>query len=602
MAFIPEEIIQEVIARTDIVDLVGEYVRLERKSASNLFGLCPFHQEKTPSFSVTPDKQIFYCFGCEKGGNAVKFIQEIEHLSFPEAIRFLAARANIEIPENEDPKVDERRKHQKRLSQCMLEAARYFYRALYSPEGKAAQDYMLKKRGLSPSTLTKFGVGYSGSDWDGLSRYLYSKRFKAEEILQCGLAKRSQKDGKLYDLFRDRVMIPIFDTHGGLVAFGGRILTQDEPKYLNSPETELYKKSQVLFALNFARKSREGLLLLTEGYMDTISLHEAGCDFAVASLGTALTTQQIRMLGQFGRRVVIAYDSDDAGQRAADRALNMMRSLGVEASVLVIPGAKDPDDFIHENGAERFRALIPNAYSYLDFKIYRAHQSSMTVNGSLDTLAYQERVIAELTREEDLVKRELYARKLAEELGVTPQAVLREIERRLKRGADAGAEREQKLRTPRQGSQSMPGKKEISLSEDELIILAALFQDHELAQRSDLNIRAEDFSAEIRNLMRTLLQRMQQSAVSIPEFLALAEQELPEESVAETVSEFLSRLSNEGLRPADELLSEALGRLRGEAKQQQAKELFARYSSETDPLVRQELAKAYRRIISELNQ
>lgn len=599
MAFIPEEIIQEVIARTDIVDLVGEYVRLERKSAANLFGLCPFHQEKTPSFSVTPTKQIFYCFGCEKGGNAVKFIQEIEHLSFPEAIRFLAKRVNVEIREDDDPKAEERRRQRERLNQCMLEAARYFYRALHSREGKAAEDYMLKKRRLSPATLTKFGVGFSGNEWDGLTRYLMGKKFTAEEIIQCGLAKRSSKDGRLYDLFRGRVMIPIFDAYGGLVAFGGRILTRDEPKYLNSPETDLYKKSQVLFALNFAKRSREKMLLLTEGYMDTISLHEAGLDFAIASLGTALTMAQIRAMGHFGRKIIIAYDSDEAGQRAADRAINLMRSAGVEASVLVIPGAKDPDDYIHENGAERFRVLLRNALPFLDFKIYRARQTSLTPNGSLDTLAYQDRVIDVLTEEEDLVKRELYARKLAEELGVSPRTVLQEINRRLDRNAKLSREQEQNLRSPQSGSKSASSKKPIRLRENELIVLTALFQDPGLLEKPETDVRAEDFSEEIQPLMKVLLPRMRHSEVSISEFLTMAEQTLPEDSVSETFSGFSSRIKNENLRPAEELLREALIHLRSETRQKQAKDLFARYNAEQDPEKRKHLAEEYRKLTSE---
>ena len=552
MALIPDDVIQEVIRKNDIVDVVEEYVSLDKKSASNYFGLCPFHRENTPSFSVSPSKQIFYCFGCGKGGHVIRFIQDIESLTFPEAVHFLADRVGMDIQVEDDPRAQQRRERRKRLAACMVEAARYFYMQFQSPSGAEARAYMLEKRSYHPSTLKKFGIGYAGEDWDGLLRHLKSKGYQEEEILACGLAKKS-REGRVFDLFRGRVMIPVFDAFGTLVAFGGRNLGPELPKYINSPETELYRKSEVLFALNFAKRSHDKRIVLTEGYMDTISLHAAGCETAVASLGTALTPQHLRLLTQYASDVVVAYDSDEAGQKAAERAIEMMKNAGVAATVLLIPGSKDPDDYVKEFGAERFLGLLDKGMYYLDFKLHRARLASMNSNGALDPILYQDKAAELLAKEENRIEQELYANKVAGELSVSPATMMREVERRRKNEV---------TRTSREESNTIRKKVQKILSKEEMIVLAALLNDNTLLGNPDFPVEVEDFPSQIKNLIQVIFVRLKEGRLSIVEFLHLAERYAPEWELEREFLPFQSSLQNEELRPPIEYGKEALEKLR----------------------------------------
>lgn len=448
MATLPESVIANILSKIDIVDLVSSYVPLQKKSSTNYFGLCPFHSEKTPSFSVTPSKQIFYCFGCHKGGNAIKFIEEIEHLSFPEALQFLAEKAGVDISDylsNRSPERDRAsREKKKRLAQCLLEAARFFYHRLQSSSGYRARQYLEKKRQLKPQTTTRFGLGYADEGWDTLSQYLLSKNYTTREILESGLA-RSKKNGELVDLFRNRIMFPVFNDRGELIAFGGRALTAGEPKYVNSPETLLFHKRQNLFGLNLARQDRPQYLILTEGYMDTITLHEAGFTQAVAGLGTALTTEQVRLMIRYVNRVYLCFDSDEAGQQATLRALNVFyealrqarqRNQGEQAQVriLEIPGAKDPDEYIHQAGAKAFQSLIDNAITPLRFQFKRARRESTQSDGEVDWSVYQEKMLRVLAHEDSAIEREKGVRNLAQELQISPASILEELNKKRTNG------------------------------------------------------------------------------------------------------------------------------------------------------------------------
>ena len=306
MAF-PERFLDELTERNDIVDVVSQYVRLTKKSGANLFGLCPFHSEKTPSFSVAPDKQIYHCFGCGKGGGVINFIMEIENLSFPDAVAFLARRANMPLPEEAQSEDTSRRA---RLLELNRDAARFFHDMLKSPQGAPAQDYV-RRRAISPAMVTRFGLGFAPDSWESLANAMRRKGYSDQEMFEAGLVKHG-KSGGVYDAFRNRLMFPVIDVRGSVIGFSGRILGDGEPKYLNSPETPVFSKSHNLFGLNLAKKSKNGYIILVEGNIDVVSLHQAGFDGAVASLGTSLTPEQARLISRYTNEVVLCYDSDEA--------------------------------------------------------------------------------------------------------------------------------------------------------------------------------------------------------------------------------------------------------------------------------------------------
>ena len=338
---LPERFLDELLARTDLVDLVSESVRLTKKGNS-WWGCCPFHSEKTPSFHVVPDRQLYKCFGCGKGGGAISFVMELENLPFRDAVAVLAQRAGMQMPEmGGSPGARERRE---RILAINKQAARAFHRWLNSPEGAEGLVY-LQCRGLSRRTLTNFGLGFAPDGWESLIRELSGQGYGKRDLLDAGLAV-SNKDGRIYDRFRNRVMFPIIDVRGEVIGFGGRVMDDSMPKYLNSPDTPVYNKSRNVFALNIAKRSKTDRVILTEGYMDTIALHQAGFDNAVASLGTALTAEHGQLLAKYFKEAIISYDGDGAGVKAAQRAIPILEKAGLKVKVLQMRGAKDPDEFI----------------------------------------------------------------------------------------------------------------------------------------------------------------------------------------------------------------------------------------------------------------
>lgn len=425
---IPDELVEEVKSRNDIVSVVGQYVRLDKRSSANLFGLCPFHNEDTPSFSVSPSKQIFYCFGCHKGGNVITFIREIEKCTWPQALKILADRVGIQLPEPDDAAYRERLDRNATLQKIYLEAARYYYHSLQSPAGATARRY-LKERAIADSTARKFGLGFAPDEWDGLLLHLRRQGLDDPQLIsQSGLFKRGKSDG-YYDLFRNRLMFPIFDAMGKIIAFGGRVLDDSQPKYLNSPETPLYTKGRHLYGLNLAKSSSDKRLVLVEGYMDTLAMHQAGIDNAVAALGTAMTEAQANLIRKYTDQVIVGFDADAAGQNAALRSLDILTSRGLKVAVLRVPDGKDPDEFIRKHGPERFKVLIDQALPLLDFKLDVARRSC-EVHGALDILAFQDQACSILAREDNAIVRELYAGKVSEWLHASADSVVREIERR----------------------------------------------------------------------------------------------------------------------------------------------------------------------------
>ena len=420
---IPQEYIQEVVRRNDIEEVVGQYVQLRRRGRT-LSGLCPFHNEKTPSFVVYPDTQSFYCFGCGAAGDVINFVRKYNNLSYVEGVKQLAARVGMPLPEEDDKESRARQ----RLLEINRSAARYFYEQLNAntPEAAQARRYWKEKRGLSDATIRRFGLGYAPQDFGGLLHYLRRRGFTESELEHSGLIKRSEK-GNLYDIFRHRVMVPIIDVRGAIIAFGGRVLDDSKPKYINSPETMVYHKSRTLFALNVAKKSTSKRYILCEGYMDVISMHVAGFDTGVCACGTALTAEQVKLLSEYADEVVLCYDSDEAGQKATERSLGLFANSAVKVSVLSYQGAKDPDEFIKKYGRDRFEMILNGSANPTEFQLKKA-KSRYDLRSDDGRLNYLQEAINILTTQGVTpTAQDVYAGRLAEETGVSKQAILAQL-------------------------------------------------------------------------------------------------------------------------------------------------------------------------------
>ena len=424
---IPDRFLDELIARTDIVDLVSESVRLTKKGR-NYWGLCPFHSEKTPSFSVSADKQIYKCFGCGKGGGAINFVMELDNLPFRDAVAVLAKRAGLEVPDSGySAGAKERRE---KLLAINKQAARTFHQWLYAPEGAEGLAY-LQRRGLSRRTLTSFGLGFAPNRWDALIQALGQQGYDKRDLLDAGLAVSNQ-DGRIYDRFRNRVMFPIIDIRGEVIGFGGRVMDDSTPKYLNSPDTPVYNKSRNVFALNIAKKSKAGRVILTEGYMDTISLHQAGFDSAVASLGTALTPEHAQLLSRYFPEAIIAYDGDGAGVSAAQRAIPLLERAGMKVRVLRVTGAKDPDEFIKQFGRDAFLRLLDQSENQVDYRLEQIRKK-YDLSDDSQKVGFLQEAAQLLSSLPSAVEREIYGRHAAETAGVSPEAVAQEVKKAFQR-------------------------------------------------------------------------------------------------------------------------------------------------------------------------
>lgn len=406
--------------RCDIEQIVSGYVPLRRRG-KNLVGLCPFHNEKTPSFTLYPDNQSYYCFGCGAGGDVVNFIRRIENLDYTEAVRFLCDRAGMMMPtDGYDTSMADKRR---RIYEMNKEAARFFHDTLFSPAGEAGLNY-LRQRGYQKKTITKFGLGYAPNSWNALRDHLRNKGYSYEEQYEANLLQRSAKNDRTnyYDNFRHRVIVPIIDVRGNVVAFGGRVLDDSKPKYVNTADTPVYKKSLGVFGLNFAKNSREKTLILVEGYMDAISLHQAGFDNAIACLGTSLTNEMAHLLTRYGEEILLCYDADEAGQKATQRAIGIFNSIGAKLRVIRLTGGKDPDEILQKYGPERFRSLIDGAENEIEFKLLKAREG-LALDSDDGKLKYLNLAAEILSDVNNAIAADIYASRLSEELGVDKQAI-----------------------------------------------------------------------------------------------------------------------------------------------------------------------------------
>ncbi len=424
---LPDHFLQELTARNEVESVVGSYVNLKRRGRT-LVGLCPFHGEKTASFTVYPETSSFYCFGCGAGGDVITFIKRIENLDYLDAVKLLADRAGLKMPENNvDDTVSKLRM---RVLEANREAARFFHKSLYMAAGAMAHAYY-KRRGYSEATIKHFGLGYAPDGFQGLRDHLRSKGFKDEEMIAAFLCKRSPKGG-VYDVFRNRVMVPIIDIRGNVIAFGGRVLDDSKPKYVNTSDTIVFKKTENLFALNFAKAAGDRQLILCEGYMDVIALHQAGFTNAVAALGTSFTADHARLVARYTKEAILIFDADGAGQKATSRAIDLLRQVGVDIRVVRIPDGKDPDEFILKNGAERFRVLLSGAANDVEYRLIELGQKyDLTASdGQVSYLRGAAGLIANL---QSPVERDVYIGRLSSQMGVSKDALQREVQHEMNR-------------------------------------------------------------------------------------------------------------------------------------------------------------------------
>ena len=497
MAF-PPAFLDELTARNPIEDVVGQYVSLKR-SGSNLFGLCPFHGEKTASFSVAPDKGIYYCFGCHKGGSVINFQMEIEGLSYPDAVRALAKRAGMEVPEDEQ--YQSRYRQQERLWALHKEAARFFHSQLYSPVGAEALNYAIG-RGMPKSVLTRFGIGYAPDSWSALVDALRKKGYTDQELRDSGLVTISKKNGNLFDRFRDRLMFPIIDVRGNVIGFGGRIMNDKDKnaaKYLNSPETLIFNKRKNLFALNLAKKSKLGYLILVEGYMDAIALHQYGFDCAVASLGTALTEDGAALLSKYTDQVVLIYDGDTAGQNATKRAIPILEKAGLQVKVLQMRDAKDPDEFLKKFGADRFKLLLEESSNRVEYQL-NAILKKYDLRDDDQKVKYLQESAELICTLGSSVQREVYAGRVAEVAKISMEAMKLEVDRAFKRRMHQEKKKQERIdlspaRNLQPKSRSIHYDNLKSARAEEMVIGQALRQPALLDQTRDLT--QEMFSSEL---------------------------------------------------------------------------------------------------------
>ena len=484
--YYPDDVIEEVRARNDIVDVISQYVTLKKKGA-NYFGLCPFHNEKSPSFSVSPGKQMYYCFGCGAGGNVITFIMEYENYSFGEALKYLADRAGITLPEAEDSK---EARAQRDLKNTLLEinrlAANYFYYQLKQPQGRPGYEY-LKNRRLTDETITHFGLGFANKTPDDLYRYMRSKGYDDSILKETGLFFIEERGAR--DKFWNRVIFPILDVNNRVIGFGGRVMGDGEPKYLNSPETKLFDKSRNLFGLNFARKSREKYLLICEGYMDVIAMHQAGFTNAVASLGTAFTAQHALLLKRYTDQAVLTYDSDGAGIRAALRAIPILKEAGISAKVLNMKPYKDPDEFIKNLGREEFQKRIDEAVNSFLFEI-SVIRSEYNMQDPESKTGFYNAVAKKLLEFPEKLERDNYTEAVAREYMIPAEDLKRLVNSLGERGGFA-------LRTPEQERPKKKKEKDDGVRKSQRLLLTWLIEEPKLFETIRGIITPEDFTDEL---------------------------------------------------------------------------------------------------------
>ncbi|MBQ1802824.1 MAG: DNA primase [Lachnobacterium sp.] len=537
MPFYSDDLIEEVRQSNDIVDVISNYVQLKRKGSS-YFGLCPFHNEKTGSFSVSPSKQMYYCFGCGAGGNVFTFLMQYENFSFREAMEYLADRANIELPKYEMTQEQKMKANEKAvLLEINKEAAKYFYTLLRSPRGELASKYF-EKRQLTPETMRKFGLGYSDQYSDDLYKYLKQKGYTDEILKESGLITIKESKG-VYDRFWNRAMFPIMDAHNKVIGFGGRVMGDGEPKYLNSPETKVFDKGRNLYGLNFARASRRDYLLLCEGYMDVISLHQAGFDNAVASLGTALTSGHASLLKRYTKEVYLTYDSDGAGIKAALRAIPILKEVGISTKVINMKPYKDPDEFIKNLGAEEYENRIREAENSFMFEV-RVLQQDYDLNDPDGKTRYFQEVAKKLLGFSEELERNNYIEAIAKKYQVSYDDLRKMVvNMAIKLG---GYQKPKEIRN----SQTIKKQKEDGMRQSQKLMLTWLIEDDKLYPVIKDYISFKDFTEELYSTVakEVFKQYEENGSVNAARIISTFESEEEQREVASLFNAKIQKLSS----------------------------------------------------------
>lgn len=511
MAF-PELFIQELKQNNPIDSVMSSYVSLIRRGRGCVC-LCPFHSEKSPSCTLYLENNSFYCFGCGAGGDVITFVMKIENLGYVEAIKFLADRAGMAMPE--DSKNDESSRIKSRILEINRTAARYFYDTLTgSPDGEKGRRYFAERQ-LSAATITKYGLGYAPNGWSNLSNHLRSKGFYDDELIAAFLCKRGKNDG-VYDVFRDRVMFPIIDLRGNVIAFGGRTIDGDGPKYVNSSDTPVFKKSRNLFSLNFAKKSEEKRLILAEGYMDVIAINQAGFENVVATLGTALTQEQARLMSQYAEEIIIAYDSDGAGQNATHKAINLLSEVGLRTKIIKMEGAKDPDEYIKKFGALRFKQLLDKSGGAIEFELEkcRAGLDTETDEGRIEYLKRCVNILADITSP---IEREVYAGRLAESNRVNKEMIVQQVNGLIRKRQNQSKSKEwTEIRTFQKQMRTNPDSyRKPKEYKAEIGIIAYLAANPDEADQISSRIAPEQFATDFnKKVYSVMLEKIKNSAFS----------------------------------------------------------------------------------------
>ena len=520
---IAREVVDEVVLRNDIESVIGSYVSLKR-AGTNLKGLCPFHSEKTPSFTVYPSDNSFYCFGCGIGGNVITFIRQMEHLDYPDAVEFLAKRAGITVIRTGENSTPEAKRYDKsRFFKMNVDAAKFFNKCLFdnTPKAKEALAYFTEKRKLSIATIKHFGLGYAPDSFDALMNYMLKRGYNHEELVTAFLIGKSDK-GKYYDVFRNRVMFPIIDVTGNVIAFGGRVMDDEvKPKYRNTSDTPVFKKSRNLFALNFAKNDCAENLILCEGYMDVISLHASGFTNAVATLGTAITPEQARIMSRYTKKVLISYDADEAGQKAAQKAIALLGDVGLSVGVIKVPGAKDPDEYIKTYGKDKFRDIISNSKSKFEYNmdVILAKYDINLPQDKIDALVKLENLISTVYSK---AERDIYIQNVSDKFNVDPKSIKEDVERIVRKRAftEKKAESEKIIQeSAGYGDRTNPDFAKapgVAKNEENVLGLMLLYPDYRKLVYETKILTEEDFYTELgRRVFKFIIERYSQGDANV---------------------------------------------------------------------------------------
>lgn len=584
-----DEILEEVKQSNDIVDTIKQYINLKR-SGRNYFGLCPFHNEKSPSFSVSPDKQIFHCFGCGVGGNVITFISKIEGIGFKEAIEVLAERANIVLPTDES-KIDSKKEELKaKVYKVNTFAAEYYHKKIYEPSSKIAQEYV-KKRQLNNETLKSFKIGFSGN-FDELYKALRKEGFSDPEILESGLVNKND-NGKYIDRFRNRLMIPILDERNRVIGFGGRVLDDSKPKYINSPENIVYSKGRNLFGLNVAKKGDTKRLLIVEGYMDAISLHQRGITNVVASLGTALTTQQGWLLRKNTEKVILGFDSDGAGQTAIMRAMEVMQNMGCDMRVLQMTGAKDPDEYVIKYGSARFNNLLDNAISLIEFKI-KVLQKDLNLENASDKIKLLNEIAKLISKVDNTIEREIYIEKLSKGYNISKEAIYAEVNKlQYSNKKNSKILEKEKPIVTRRNQNNVKVSEEIKKREN--TIIAILINSADTFGFIKDNIKIEDFKDETnRKIIEQIYKEFENENTNINSVLDHIEDEELQNHLTEIMAE------DYGITNNKKAIEDIIKKYKNEKLEARRDEILSQMENETDSEKKKNLGKELNEIILKL--